>query len=88
MKTIRQNAKIYIARNRDDSLYLFIDKKPIKHLSYYVSESYWICDNGVSYRCISDLMVELPKKMFPKIKWEDKEPTEIKMSVVDILKKN
>lgn len=67
MKTIQA----WIARDESGLLCCF-DKKPTK------LESEWMCLSSMDYhileRCITNTN-------FPNIKWEDKEPTEVEITI-------
>lgn len=56
---------MWIARDRGDSLYLY-RVKPIKMVSFWDSS----CDS-----------IKLDRDLFPEIKWEDEEPTEVEFVI-------
>lgn len=60
--------KLYVARDKNEDLYLYSDEVIKK-------DDYQIC----SYP--DDDMIEIDKKLFPEIKWEDKEPTEVELTI-------
>jgi hypothetical protein len=58
---------MYAARDRDGDLYLY-KKKPVKY-----SESWQLCsDNPHDF-------YKLDSSLFPEVKWEDEEPTEVEL---------
>ena len=59
--------KLYVARDKNGMLYLYTDEA-IKR------DDCWIC----SY---SENMVEIDNKLFPNVKWEDNEPTEVELII-------
>ena len=62
----------WVARDYDGSLFLYIvDVKPRK------SQSKWMPDGS------SDLieLIELSRELFPEVKWEDEEPTKVKIII-------
>lgn len=64
--------KAWVARDEDGSLFLYIvDVKPRK------SQSKWMPDG------CSDLieLIELSRELFPEVKWEDEEPTEVSITI-------
>ena len=60
----------WVARDEDGSLFLYI-VKPRK------SQSKWMPDGS------SDLieLIELSRELFPEVKWEDEEPTKVKIII-------
>lgn len=61
--------KMWIARDKSGSLWLFTTK-PFKYKSNnYKSIGFWTT-NREEY-------IQLPKSMYPEIKWEDKQPTKV-----------
>lgn len=54
--------KLYVARDKDESLYLY-EYKPKKY------NTVW-CD-GIGF------LEKLDSNLFPEVKWEDEEPTEV-----------
>lgn len=61
---------MYIARDKDDSLWLF-SSKPNKY------QSHW------DLNVVGDI-VKLEPALYPSVKWDDKEPTEVEI----VIKKN
>ena len=57
---------LYIARDKDESLYLY----------KYKPEKY----NAVWSDCLG-FMEKLDSNLFPEVKWEDKEPTEVELVI-------
>lgn len=60
--------KLYLARDSSGDLYLYTDEVIKK-------EDCWVC----SYP--DDDMIEIDNKLFPDVKWEDEEPTEVKLVI-------
>lgn len=63
---------MWIARDKNGALSLFFTK-PCK-IEYW---EIWFCVDEPDY------YVELPCKLFPETKWEDEEPTEVILKVVE-----
>ena len=61
---------MWIARDKDEELYLF-SKKP------YKKEDYWSNSMGTI------TVLQLPSELFPEVKWEDEEPRELVLKVSD-----
>lgn len=58
---------MYVARDKDGDLYLY-KKQPVKY-----SESWQLCsDNPHDF-------YKLDSSLFPEVKWEDEEPTEVEL---------
>lgn len=57
---------MWVARDKDNSLYLYINKKPEK------SDTIW--DGYGEY-------AELDPRLFPEVKWSDEEPTKVKLVI-------
>lgn len=57
--------KLYVARDRAGSLYLY-RIKPIKGATFWDSS----CDS-----------MELDRDLYPEVKWEDEEPTEVELVI-------
>lgn len=64
--------KAFIARDRDNELFIYFLGKPRK------GEGYWIVYN----REYVNLKRVLGKDLFPLVKWEDEEPTEVTIEIV------
>ena len=62
--------KFYVTRDEDGDLLLWISVKPRKCIADWCWENPGITNGDA---------VELPKTMFPDVKWEDKEPLEVKL---------
>ena len=59
--------EMWLARDEDESLYLYYGQKPVKGLySWY---------NGTTDYC------EIKKSSFPEVKWSDEEPTKVKLVI-------
>lgn len=61
--------KTYIARDRDGELCLYFGQKPFKGSDFWDIESL-------------DNMIYLNSDLFPEVKWEDAEPTEVSIEIV------
>lgn len=62
-----KETNMYIARDKDGDLYLY-KKQPVKY-----SESWQLCsDNPHDF-------YKLDSSLFPEVKWEDEEPTEVEL---------
>ena len=59
--------EIWLARDKDGSLYLFFREKPQK------KETLW--DNQI------DSWIEIDSHLFPEVKWSDEEPTKFKLVI-------
>ena len=59
--------ELYVARDKNGDLYLYT-VKPKK------IDDCWICSYPAN-------MVELDKELYPEVKWEDDEPTEVKLII-------
>lgn len=67
LKNKIKETNMYIARDKDGDLYLY-KKQPVKY-----SESWQLCsDNPHDF-------YKLDSSLFPEVKWEDEEPTEVKL---------
>ena len=55
---------MWIARDKDEELYLS-SEKPSK------GEEFWLMN------CATTIVIQLPSELFPEVKWEDSEPTEL-----------
>lgn len=78
---------MWIARNKDNSLFLFNTNKPNRCSEYddYIGkDTYWVCGNREGIEDYNEMydLIQLPSSMFPNLKWED-EPIE-----VDIIRKD
>lgn len=63
--------KAFIARDSDSKLFLYSPNPPIKETTQWIS-----LDGRSSIFRIDD-------SLFPEVKWEDKEPTEINIEIVN-----
>lgn len=64
----------WIARDKDDRLYLYIDCKPCKN----INDERWVIENGVNYDAYYRY---IPNDNFLKVKWEDEEPTKVELTI-------
>lgn len=55
---------MWIARDKDGELYLYL-KKPSK------GEEFWLISRGTI------TVIQLPSGLFPEVKWSDEEPREL-----------
>ena len=66
-RTKERRLNMYVARDKDGDLYLY-KKQPVKY-----SESWQLCsDNPHDF-------YKLDSSLFPEVKWEDEEPTEVEL---------
>ena len=63
--------RAFIARDLDGALYLYTSNPPIKETTQWIS-----LDGRSSIFTIDD-------DLFPEVKWEDEEPTEINIEIVN-----
>lgn len=66
--------KAWIARDKDGGLYLY-RRKPRKHAEY----ERWFSKYSIWLDWSERLF--LARNFFPQVKWEDKEPTEVKIII-------
>ena len=66
--------KAFIARDSDGDLYLYTPKPPIKGAEIWVS----ICK--IEYNTYNTFKID--NDLFPDVKWEDEEPTEVSIEIV------
>lgn len=59
---------LFLARDKDNSLFLYVDNNEPKKGS-----DYWTCDDG-------DCM-EIDSSLFTEVKWSDEEPTKVKLVI-------
>ena len=64
--------EMWLARDKDDSLFLYIGGIPIKNRS----DNVWIAKE----LRITDAML-LDKDLFPEVQWSDNEPTKVKIVI-------
>lgn len=57
--------EMWLARDKNDDLYLFIDGKPEK-----VGELWFNVDGD---------FIQIDSRLFPEVKWSDEEPTKVKL---------
>lgn len=64
--------KAFIARDKNRELYIYLGCKP------YKAKFSWTL-----YSCEPDDFKKIPdKNLFPEVKWEDEEPTEVSIEIV------
>ena len=61
--------EMFLARDANNDLYLFIDKVPPKK-----KREKW---TGRTFSTI----IEIPKRHFPEVQWSDEEPTKVKLVI-------
>ena len=61
--------EMWLARDANNELYLFIDKVPPKK-----KREKWV---GRTFSTI----IEIPKRHFPEVQWSDEEPTKVKLVI-------
>ena len=59
--------EVWLARDEDESLYLYYGQKPIKGLYSWF--------NGT-------IDCNIKKSLFPEVQWSDNEPTKVKLEIV------
>ena len=57
--------EMWLARDKNDDLYLFIDGKPEK------VENLWLN--------VDADFIQIDSRLFPEVKWSDEEPTKVKL---------
>ena len=57
--------EMWLARDKNDDLYLFIDGKPEK------VENLWLNVDGD--------FIQIDSRLFPEVKWSDEDPTKVKL---------
>ena len=62
---------MWLARDKDNSLYLYIGNKPSKGFSEWSSKIIARTDNAVN----------LNDSLFPEVQWSDEEPTKVKFVI-------
>ena len=60
--------EVWLARDEDESLYLYYGQKPVKGLYGWF--------NGTTDYC------DIKKSLFPEVQWSDDEPTKVKLEIV------
>lgn len=71
-----KNITAFVARDEDGTLNLFMGVTPYKRNIY--GNGYW----GFHDDEIEDCYIEeIQNDKFPQIKWEDKEPTEVELTI-------
>ena len=66
--------KAWVARDKDGMLFLYL-AKPRKY------QRKWLPNIGADY-------FEINRELFPEVKWEDEEPTELTFTVKDKMKQD
>ena len=60
--------EVWLARDEDESLYMYYGQKPVKGLYSWF--------NGTTDYC------DIKKPLFPEVQWSDNEPTKVKLEIV------
>ena len=60
--------EMWLARDKDGSLYLFIGVKPNKYGSTWQNS-------------MAKVIVMIDNSLFPEVKWSDEEPTKVKLVI-------
>lgn len=63
---MKKGGIMWVARDKDSTINISYSK-PTK------GQTLWIPDDGI--------LIELPIDMFPQVKWEDEEPTEVELII-------
>lgn len=69
--------EMWLARDKDDSLFLYSEEKPSKNKAMGV----WRID-GTDSLSTSMGYVQLRNHLFPEVQWSDEEPTKVKLEIV------
>ena len=64
--------EMWLARDKDDDLFLYIGSIPIKNRL----DNVWIAQE-----LLVTGIVQLDKDLFPEVKWSDDEPTKVKLVI-------
>ena len=64
--------EMWLARDKDDNLFLYIGSIPIKNRL----DNVWIAQE-----LLVTGIVQLDKDLFPEVKWSDEEPTKVKLVI-------
>ena len=63
--------KAFLARDSNGRLFLYIPHPPVKLKREWMT------------KYTSDIISHIHKNLFPEVKWEDEEPTEINIEIVN-----
>ena len=63
-----EGVDLWVARNKNGSLFLFVDQKPFKEGDWW--EIWFI-----------DYYFNLDPNLFPEVKWSDEEPTKVRLVI-------
>ena len=61
--------EMWVARDKNNSLWLFLDEKPEKN------------EEVEMWTTLEMDVVKLDIRLFPEVKWSDKEPTKVKLVI-------
>lgn len=75
---MKKKITAFVARDEDGTLNLFMGVKPYKHNIY--GNGYWTISD-YQYQIGDCYIEEIQNDKFPQIKWEDKEPTEVELTI-------
>ena len=67
---------MWLARDKDDGLFLYSEEKPLKNKAVGV----WRID-GTESLTTSMGYVQLRNHLFPEVQWSDNEPTKVKLVI-------
>lgn len=67
--------RAFIARDSAGDLYLYTQKPPMK------GAEIWVSTSKIEYNTYNTFKID--NALFPEVKWEDKEPTEINIEIVN-----
>ena len=67
IECITQGVDLWIARNKNGSLFLFVEQKPYKEGDWWEIFSY-------QYFALDD-------SLFPEVQWSDEEPTRVRLVI-------
>ena len=59
--------EMWLARDKDNTLFLFVGKKPYKSAYYWYS--------------IDFFRIPIPRHLYPEVQWSDEEPTKVKLVI-------
>lgn len=68
--------EMWLARDKDDGLFLYSEEKPFKNKAVGV----WRID-GTESLTTSMGYVQLRNHLFPEVQWSDDEPTKVKLVI-------
>lgn len=66
----------FIARDRNDGLYLYFGDEPVKDYEYRI----WVPGNR-----FETVFMKIDNSLFPEIQWSDEKPTKVKLTICNNL---